>query len=143
VSPDAWLLSAGAPSNAVTQGAQHMEGGFSLEAKSTGGQSFTVYQDVPVVAGKTYSFNGNIMIPTSTGSFNATVQLVQLSQFGGTVGNPSTMGTAQTTTSTSWIPTNGSITIPQTGVTTLRVQLKLTTLKADVFTDGFSLIRTN
>jgi len=141
VTPDAWLLSNGAPSNVVTRnGLQHSDGSYALRANSNGGQSFTVYQDLSVNPGERYSFSGGINVPTSTGSFNASVQLQALNQYGGTVGSATTAGAAQTTTTAGWVATNGSFTVPN-GATTLRVQLRLTTLKADVYVDGFTLTR--
>jgi len=114
------------------------EGAISLQARGTSGQSFTASQDVTVTPGQTYRFDGMMNIPSSSGSFTAQVQLVAVNQYNGTISTVTLV--SQTGTTSGWTPVSGSVVIPANAAN-LRVQLKLSNLHADVYADGFALIR--
>jgi hypothetical protein len=134
--PASWQV---APSNGAAyvarSGTQRTEGSFSVRANATGGPSFVVYQDVPVTPGVAYTFTGSINVPTSSGPFTASVQLVALNQHGGTISTVTVWSRTQTTNG--WAPVTGGITAPS-GATRVRTQLKLQNLRADVYADAFA-----
>jgi hypothetical protein len=117
-----------------------VDGTYSLLARSTTGNTFTVYQDVPVSPGQAYSLASQVRVPTASGQFRATVQLVARNVWGGTLSTAS--APSQTTTNSTWTSANTSIVIPNGGAS-LRVQIKLEYLKADVYLDRVVLTRTS
>jgi outer membrane protein assembly factor BamB len=137
--PDSWTVSS-AGLNLVSRSAeQHREGSYSLKASSARGESFVINQDISGVRpGEVYTFSSALYSTGSSGWFRANVQLVLLNQFGGTLSTT----TVQTLTANSnaWVPGSTSITIPSGG-TTIRVQIRLESLRATVYADGFSLTR--
>jgi hypothetical protein len=136
--PDGWQVSSTNVLPLVSRNAtQHAEGSYSLRASSAGGESFSVYRDVePVSPGQRYNFSGMMNVPSNTGSFRASVLVVALNQWGGTV-STFTAG-SWTSTTGGWVPASTALTVPN-GATTLRVTLKLDYLKAVVHADAFSL----
>jgi len=98
-----------------------------------------VYQDIPVRPGEAYSLDGRLNVPANTGSFRASVQLVVLNTWGGTLSTVTAR--SQTTATSGWVTTPGSVTIPNGG-TTLRVQFKGEFLRSEVYLDALSLTRT-
>jgi hypothetical protein len=134
--PDGWQVSSAGTGLAAQNGAQHAEGSFSLRISSTRGESFVVYQDVPVRPGQRYSFSGQMNVPSSAGSFRASVELVMRNQWGGTIAT--TTALSQSATTANWTPASASVTVPS-GATNVRVQVRVEYLKADVYVDGFAL----
>jgi outer membrane protein assembly factor BamB len=134
--PDGWQVSSAGTGLAARNAAQHAEGSFSLRINSTRGESFVVYQDVPVRPGERYSFSGQMNVPSNSGSFRANVELVMRNQWGGTIGT--TTALSQTATTATWTPASASVTVPS-GAANLRVQVRVEYLKADVYVDGFVL----
>ncbi|GEM_PF-4620990 len=138
--PDDWsVMSAGYASLVSRSSDARWEGSYSLRANSTKGESFVVYQDVPITPGEGYDFTGQLNVPSSSGWFRASIQVVVLNRYGGTLSTSTAL--SKTATTAGWAPASSSLTIPSNGAT-LRVQVKLESLKADVRADGFSLLRT-
>lgn len=137
--PDGWSVAAGCVNLVSRSPDRRWEGSHSLRANSTRGESFVVYQDVPVKPGESYRSAGRINVPTSHAWFRANVQLVVLNRYGGTITTVTAL--SQTSTTNGWVSATADLNVPSAG-TTIRVQLKLESLKADVYADGFSLTRT-
>lgn len=137
--PDGWqITSPGAPL-VSRSGSQHSEGSFSLLADSTKGESFVVYQDLPVKPGEVYDFSGKMNVPSRSGWFRAGLQLLALNPSGRALTTATAL--SQSSTTSGWVSRQTSLTVPK-DATTLRVQLKLEYLRAGVYVDGFSLTRT-
>jgi hypothetical protein len=80
-----------------------------------------------------------VNVPANTGTFRASVQLVALNSWGGTISTVTPL--SQTSATSGWVPATGSITIPN-GAATLRVQVKFEFMRSDAYVDALSLTRT-
>ncbi|TAK35995.1 MAG: hypothetical protein EPO21_04475 [Chloroflexota bacterium] len=134
--PDGWRVLAAQPVLVSRSPAQKYEGSFSLLASSRLGQSSIIYQDVPAKPGERFSFSGWMNVPSSSGWFRASVQLLAMKPDGRIL--TTVVARAQSSTTPGWVPVNASAVVPK-DATILRVQLRLETLRADVYVDGFSL----
>ena len=134
--PDSWTLSSGSASVISRSSAQEYEGDYSLRA--TGGSPI-VFQDVPAAPGQVYNFAGRLNVPANTGSFRASIQLVALNMWNGSLSTVTVL--SQTSATSGWVPATGSIALPN-GTAKVRVQVKFEFVNSDVYVDGFSLTRT-
>ncbi|TAK28396.1 MAG: hypothetical protein EPO21_22815 [Chloroflexota bacterium] len=137
--PDDWQVSGPDPTLVSRSGDQTYEGDFSMLASSLGWQSYVVYQDIPVNPGESYSFSGWMNVPRTSGWFRASAQLVELDTSGRVLNTITARD--QTAATSGWVPSQASVSVRLT-TATLRVQLRLQVLRADVWVDGFSLTRT-
>jgi hypothetical protein len=130
-------LSVNAASFVSQSGSQFIEGTHSAKMSSTRGDTFTVYQDVPVTPGQTASFSGQLNVPIAYGNFRASVLLIAQNQWGGAINSAVSAGSVTATTG-GWLPVTASMVVPSNAAT-VRVQIKLEQLHADVYADAFSL----
>lgn len=137
--PDGWQITAPGGPVVSRSGLQHSEGSFSLLADSTRGESFVVYQDLPVKPGEVYDFSGKMNVPSRTGWFRAGLQMLALNSSGRALATATAL--SRTSATAGWVSGQTSLTVPQ-GATALRVQVKLEYLRAAVHVDGLSLMRT-
>jgi hypothetical protein len=137
--PDGWSVTPANWSHLVSASSEEQaEGAVSLRASGSGGQSYTVSQELPVSPGQTYNLSGALNIPSTSGAFQAQVQLYVLTKYKGPVST--TVVSSHTAGTGGWVPINGTVQIPSNGGL-LRVQLKVSNMHADVHLDGLSLTR--
>jgi hypothetical protein len=137
--PDEWIVTPANWSHLVSGSSTlQTEGAVSLRATGSGGQSYTVWQQIPVTPGQVYNLTGALNIPSTTGAFQAQVQLYVLTKYNGPVST--TIVSSHTARTSGWVPLNGTVQIPNNGGL-LRVQLKVSNTHADVHLDELSLTR--
>ncbi len=137
--PDYWQVSNSYGALVTRSSNQHYDGAYSMLASGRNGQKLIVYQDVPVNPGESYSFSGQMKATNGSGWFQAGAQLLVLNQYGGLI---TTVNAGAVTSNTGgWVPAAARLTVPNSGAT-VRVQLRLDYLRADVYADAFSLVRT-
>jgi len=143
--PDNWNPSAF--ESAVSRSSTYKtDGQYALRVFSTTGQTLTVSQDYFVTPGDIYSLSGQLRIPTTTGGLNSWEVKVLVDAYTSGGGkawmNPVTVTSLRNTTS-DWVALPPTTISNLTNVSRLQIQIKFNTLKADVYADGFSLVKTN
>jgi PKD repeat protein len=103
---------------------------------SSGGHSYTVYANAPVVAGRVYSMSGHYLAATTSDSFTLQIKI----KWRGAGGNISTVTIKKYTDDTAgaWTSFSGIVTAPPTA-TSARVMMQVKSLNTNFHVDDFVL----
>ncbi len=103
---------------------------------SSGGHSYTVYANAPVVAGRVYSMSGHYLAATTSDSFTLQIKI----KWRSAGGNISTVTIKKYTDDTAgaWTSFSGIVTAPSTA-TTARVMMQVKSLNTNFHVDDFVL----
>lgn len=139
--PDSWTIPSWAASDVSRSNGSAHDGNHSMLIQSATGPTYILHQDAPVQGGATYNYSGWVFIPYSSGSFSLSLHLVAYNANNGTL-STTNLGQPFTSTTGGWTQVSGKVTMPSTTVKA-RLQLKVSTLRATIYVDDFSLIDVN
>ncbi|TAK36004.1 MAG: hypothetical protein EPO21_04445 [Chloroflexota bacterium] len=137
--PDGWVsYPQGFGSVFARDDSNAYDGSYSLAFSANTGQSFSVYQDVPIEGGKSYRVSGWVNVLSGSAPQNVTLQVVALTMWGGTIGSQTVAGPATGVTS-GWVPLEGTVTLPSNAARA-RVRIAVGYLRGSVRLDQLSLV---
>ncbi|MHB8990475.1 MAG: glycoside hydrolase family 26 protein [Chloroflexota bacterium] len=113
-------------------------GGYSMLHSSGGGESYTVYQELPVEAGASYDLSVTLLVEEGLRYGKANLEVQFLNQYGGVVESRPAAGWQEATDG--WTRIEGSVRAAR-GAARARIQIKVTSLRGTFRLDDFSFTR--
>jgi hypothetical protein len=105
---------------------------------STGGDSYAVYQDVPVVAGAAYDLNVSVLVDKNLGFGKATLEVQSLGAWGGVL-DATTVAAWQNTTD-GWTRVGGTVRTGRDAIKA-RILIRVAALRGSFNLDDFHFQR--
>lgn len=134
----AWVVPPWMASVVKRDGNAAASGLFSMLHASTKGESYAVYQEIPVVAGGSYDVWASLRVEQPLQYGKAALEIQSLNANRGTV-ETKPLATWQEPTD-GWVRVGGTIRIPS-GAVRARVQIRVTSLRGAFRLDDFSMTR--
>lgn len=134
----AWVIPTWVQGSVRRDSGAAASGGYSMLHSSGKGESYSVHQDVPVVAGATYQLSARVMVEAALRYGKATLEVQPLNQYGGTMETRVVANWSEQTQG--WSDVKGSVKMPR-GAAKARVQIRVTSLRGTFRLDDFSMMR--
>jgi len=131
--PDSWSTN----THVTTDSTVVQNGSFSMRHQATDGSSYTITQTVSgIAAGKGYSFNGWVNIPTTSDTFTFKLQIQWQTSSGSNISNINIKTFKATTPG--WSQVTATMTAPSSAARA-RFKMVVSSLNATVYVDNFDL----
>ncbi len=138
--PDGWVVPSYKTNVVSLTTDQVKSGARSLRHSSSGGDSYTVYQDVPAMPGLTYNFRGWVNIPSLAASSKFGFQVQFLNQWNGLIYSPTPqMGKTYSGPTNQWEQVTASVTVPD-GARKVRILMNVSALNGTIYVDDLEFL---
>jgi len=134
----AWVVPSWMSSVVQRTNALAATGSYSMRHSSHGGESYGIYQAVPVVGGASYQVSAALRVDDALQFGNAVLELQSLNGFGGVL-ETKPVATWQAATD-GWTTIGGTVRVAGRAEAA-RVQVRVTSLRGTFYLDDFSLTR--